>query len=122
MNRCDVRVWPKADIPNSGKTTSTILRCEHNERADGCLILGKSGRRLDGAERRFLTQVLFSLVRHHAPTAGRIEVRSSKHVIGCLSGVTPALIGPWPTLVSTVRNRHGAWFHQTRPIYYWTDG
>jgi hypothetical protein len=44
---------PKRTSPNSDKTTSTILRCGHNERADGCLILGKSGRRLDGAERLF---------------------------------------------------------------------
>jgi hypothetical protein len=48
----------------------------------------------------------FSFVRHHAPTAGQIEVRSSKHVIGYLSGVTSALVGPFPTFVSTVQH-HG---------------
>jgi hypothetical protein len=50
----------------------------------------------------------FSLVRHHAPTAGQIEIRSSKHVIGYLSGVTPALVGPLPTFVSTVQHRGGS--------------
>jgi hypothetical protein len=37
----------------------------------------------------------FSLVRHHAPTAGQIEIHSSKHVISYLSGVTPALHRPF---------------------------
>ena len=45
----------------------------------------------------------FSLLGHGAPMAGQIEVRSSKHVIGYLSGITPALIGPLPTFVSTVQ-------------------
>jgi hypothetical protein len=34
-------------------------------------------------------------VRHLAPTAGQIEVRYSKHIIGCLSGATAALVGPF---------------------------
>jgi hypothetical protein len=46
-----------------------------------------------------------SLLGHRAPMAGQIEVRSSKHVIGYLSGITPALIGPLPTFVSTVHGR-----------------
>ncbi len=49
----------------------------------------------------------FSLVRHHAPTAGQIEVRSSKHVIGYLGGVTAALIGPSPTFISTGQHHGG---------------
>jgi hypothetical protein len=44
----------------------------------------------------------FSLVRHHAPTASQIEVGSSKDVIGYLSSVMPALIGPLSAFVSTV--------------------
>jgi hypothetical protein len=50
----------------------------------------------------------FSFVRHHAPTAGQIEVRFSKHVISYLSGVTPALVGPFPTFVSTVQHHGGS--------------
>jgi hypothetical protein len=46
----------------------------------------------------------FSFVRHLAPTAGQIEVRYSKHIIGCLSGATAALVGPLPTFVSTVQH------------------
>ena len=38
-----------------------------------------------------------------APTLGQIEVRYSKHIIGCLSGATGALVGPLPTFVSTVQ-------------------
>jgi hypothetical protein len=62
---------------------------------------------LDGAEwltpGGFLFQ-RFSLMPHHAPTAGQIEVRYSKHIIGYLSGVTPALVGLLPTFVSTVQH------------------
>jgi hypothetical protein len=47
----------------------------------------------------------FSLVRHHSPTASQIEVRSSKDVIGYLSSVMPALIGPLSAFVSTVQLR-----------------
>jgi hypothetical protein len=51
----------------------------------------------------------FSFVRQHAPTAGQIEVRFSKNVIGYLSGVTPpALVGPFPTFVSTVQHHDGS--------------
>jgi hypothetical protein len=46
----------------------------------------------------------FSFVRHLEPTARQIEVRYSKHIIGCLSGATAALIGPLPTFVSTVQH------------------
>jgi hypothetical protein len=46
-----------------------------------------------------------SLVRHHAPTAGQIEVRSSKHVISYLTGVTPTFVGLSPKFVSTVQQR-----------------
>jgi hypothetical protein len=45
------------------------------------------------------------LVRHHSPTASQIEVRSSKDVIGYLSSVMPALIGPLSAFVSTVQLR-----------------
>jgi hypothetical protein len=48
------------------------------------------------------------LVRHHAPTASQIEVRSSKDVIGYLSSVTPALLGPSLALVSTVEHHGGS--------------
>jgi hypothetical protein len=47
---------------------------------------------------------VFSLVRHHTPTAGQIEVGSSKHIVSYLSGVALALIGPLPTFVSTVQH------------------
>jgi hypothetical protein len=50
----------------------------------------------------------FSLVRHHAPTASQIEVRSSKHVIRYLSGLTPALVRSLPTFISTVRHHGGS--------------
>jgi hypothetical protein len=46
----------------------------------------------------------FSFVRHLAPTASQIEVRYSKHIIGCLSGATAALVGSLPTFVSTVQH------------------
>jgi hypothetical protein len=46
----------------------------------------------------------FSFVRHLAPTASQIEVRYSKHIVGCLSGATAALVGPLPTFVSTVQH------------------
>src|SRR5215471_20842964 len=42
----------------------------------------------------------FSFVRHLAPTAGQIEVRYSKDIIGCLSSATAALVGSLPTFVS----------------------
>src|SRR6266566_8849823 len=50
----------------------------------------------------------FSLVRHHSPTASQIEVRSSKDVIGYLSSVMPALIGPLSAFVSTVQHHGGS--------------
>jgi hypothetical protein len=49
----------------------------------------------------------FSFVRHLAPTARQIQVRYSKHIIGCLSSATAALVGPLPTLVSTVQHHCG---------------
>jgi hypothetical protein len=51
---------------------------------------------------------LFSLVRHHAPTVSQIEVHSSKHIIGHLSSVMPALIGPLSAFVSTVEHHGGS--------------
>src|ERR1700747_3568000 len=47
------------------------------------------------------------LVRHDAPTTSQIEVRSSKDIIGFLSGVTPALLGPSPAFVSTIEHHGG---------------
>jgi hypothetical protein len=55
-----------------------------------------------------------SLLRHHAPTASQVEVRSSKHVIGYFSSGTPALVGPSPALVSTVQHHGGS--SPRRPI------
>jgi hypothetical protein len=46
----------------------------------------------------------FSFVRHLAPTAGQIQIRYSKHIIGCLSGAMATLVGPLPTFVSTVQH------------------
>jgi hypothetical protein len=40
--------------------------------------------------------------------AGQIEVRFSKHVISYLSGVTQALVGPFPTFVSMVQHHGGS--------------
>jgi hypothetical protein len=51
-------------------------------------------------------------VRHLAPTAGQIEVRYSKNIIGCSSGAKAALVGPLPTFVSTVQHHccHSSYF------------
>ena len=46
----------------------------------------------------------FSFVRHLAPTAGQIEVRYPKQIIGCLNGATAALVGPLQTFVSTAQH------------------
>jgi hypothetical protein len=51
----------------------------------------------------------FGLIRHHAPTASQIELRSSKHGIGRLSGITSALVSPLPIFVSTVQHHGGSW-------------
>jgi len=50
----------------------------------------------------------FSLLRYRPPTASQIEVRSSKDVIGYLSSVMPALIGPLSAFVSTVEHHGGS--------------
>jgi len=68
-------------------------------KADTCSAVRGIGFRADG----FPFQ-RFSFVRHDAPTAGQIEVRYSKHIIGYLSGATAALVCPLPTLVSTVQH------------------
>jgi hypothetical protein len=38
----------------------------------------------------------------------KIEVRSSKHVVGHFSSVTPTLVGPSPAFVSTVQHHGGS--------------
>jgi hypothetical protein len=54
---------------------------------------------------------LLTLMKPHAPPAGQIEVCSSKHIIGYLSDVAPALIGSLPMLkcgfTTTTTDRSG---------------
>ena len=52
----------------------------------------------------------FSSLRHHAPKAGQIDVCHAKHIIGCFSGATAALVGPLPTFVSTVQRHFWSFF------------